>query len=139
LHSIIIACWFGPKGIAHHFPHKFKGIFPTPSMALTSALSEIVLLSFDPKTGAYKLVTLNDEHVKIYGQYAKQCVDMLENDYHSDTDLKGGPASISCLFFSSDCNCCAENCATLQPASTTSTTSTTTARVPPALIIIIIC
>jgi hypothetical protein len=36
-----------------------------------------------PKTGAYKSVTLNDEHrVKIYGQYAKQCVDMLGNDYH---------------------------------------------------------
>jgi len=52
-------------------------------MALTSALSEIVLLSFDPKTGAYKLVTLNDEHVKIYGQYAKQCVDMLDNEYHN--------------------------------------------------------
>jgi hypothetical protein len=52
-------------------------------MALTSALSEIVLSSFDPKTRAYKSVTLNNEHcVKIYGQYAKQCVDMLDNDYH---------------------------------------------------------
>ena len=53
-------------------------------MALTSALSEIVLSSFDPKTGAYRSVTLNDEHhVKIYGQYAKQCVDMLDNEYHN--------------------------------------------------------
>jgi hypothetical protein len=58
--------WFSPKGIARHYPHKFRPLFPATSIALTAALTEIVLNSFDPETGAYTAIKLNEEHRKMF-------------------------------------------------------------------------
>ena len=81
-HTIILDYWFGPRGIAHCFPHKFRPHFPISSMALTAALSKIVLSNFDPTTGAYLAVQLNEEHcIKIYDKWVKRLEDIMANKY----------------------------------------------------------
>ena len=74
--------WFGPKGIARRFPHKFQPRFPIEPMALTAALAEIVLGNFDPTTGAYLLVKLNEEHrLKIFDKWVKLLKHTMADQY----------------------------------------------------------
>ena len=53
-------------------------------MALTAALTEIVLLSFDPMTGIYIAVTLNDTHRdKIFKGWVKKLEKAAATTYHN--------------------------------------------------------
>jgi len=81
-HSIILTHWFGPKGIAHLYPHKFK-LFPIPSMVLTAADIEIILGSFDPNLGVFTAVKLNDDHQSmIYNKWVAKLQQLQDNMYH---------------------------------------------------------
>jgi hypothetical protein len=74
--------WFSPKGIAHCFPHKFQSCFPIEPMALTAVLAEIVLGNFDPTTGAYLLVKLNEEYrLRIFDKWVKLLEDTMADKY----------------------------------------------------------
>jgi hypothetical protein len=76
--------WYSCKGIAQFYPHKFHPCFPIPSMALSAALTEIVVfLNFDPITGIYNTVMLNNKHQKhCYNKWFDTLIDMTRNEYH---------------------------------------------------------
>ena len=53
-------------------------------MALVAALTEIVLLSFEPTTGIYNAVTLNDTHRdKIFKGWVKKLEKAASTTYHN--------------------------------------------------------
>jgi hypothetical protein len=81
-HSIMLTHWFGPRGIARLYPHKFEH-FPIPSMALTAADIEIILGSFDPNSGVFTAVKLNDDHRSmIYNKWVVKLQWLHDNMYH---------------------------------------------------------
>lgn len=72
-------------------------------MALTAALTQIILDSFDPQTSAYIAVTLNEEHrIKIFnGIWVKKLNMMMEDSYHHHflNGIRKEIVHLGCIYF----------------------------------------